>query len=510
MKRKIILGFVATCIMAISLASCGGVSSAKTTEDGKIILKALMPNSNGSNYNDTSIQPAQAFITETTGYLVEYDELPAEGSEAKDKLNAIMAAGADYDFIVVGKDSYVDFAKNGALMDLKPLIEEFGTNIKAGMPAEVFDAVTIGDTYYSLPTMEVGEVSKGITPIVYGMYIRTDILEKMGMEKPETLDEFTALLQAYKDMDPMGNGNANVPFTCSIGDLMNLKNNVIGGAFGVELNWIEKDGAVVPYQTEQGFFEYLTYLHELYASGLMDAEMPTNDGASVKEKFTTDKALFKVDGYWAAPSLYATFAETNPEAEIEYIRPLENNGMIGSRSTSIYDMGRHAVIPANSKNAEDTIKFFDAKLEPTVFKEMVLGQEGVEYTVEEDGYYPILPTFFDNRGNANIYLTGVISDYKELWLCRNRKDANQYRAYGQTNIEYADVINLDVVSGAPMEVTSQIVAENTNSSNLTEEFMVNSIVNGVTQADFDTFVARWKSECGDKITEVYNEWYKNR
>jgi putative aldouronate transport system substrate-binding protein len=484
-------------------------SGEKTATSEPVVLKALVPNQGGLAWNDSEANPVYDWITEKTGYKVEYDILPADNPS--DKLNAIVAAGADYDFIVLNdKSRYADFASQGALMDMKQLVEQYAPSIATTISQSMFDVCMVGDTYYCIPSASPSGREES-SNVGNGLMVRTDILTKMGLSKPTTLDEFTAMLQAFKDSDPMGKGSAAAPLTATIPELNNLRIVGLGGAFGVESDWKDINGELVPYQLQDGFYDFLVYLNELYTKGLLDPEMPTNQTATTLEKFTTDLALCRIDGWWSVPGLVETFKTTSPGATVEYIQPLEMAGNAGMGTASINQMDFFVVIPKNAKNIEATMDYFAKKLVPETFKEMVIGTEGVDYNVDAEGNYtPILPTFFEHRGNANIYLTGTTEDYGTYWLCRARKNEDQFKAYSQLNFDYGDFIHVNPGSDVPCSVFAQISPNLVDSASFTEEFVVNSVVSGITEESYQEFINDWKSLCGDKLIAKYNEWYKSR
>jgi putative aldouronate transport system substrate-binding protein len=472
-------------------------------------LTALVPNS-ASDMNDPRVNPVYTFINDAAGYHVTYDPLPQD--QPLNKLNAIVASGAaDYDFIVLSgawKDRYAEYAIQGALFDIGSVFKNYD-NLQA-IPQTLIDVVRVNNSFYTLPSLSPSGRSESANADSFLLW-RTDILDAMGRKMPATLDEFTNLLQAYKDQDPMRNGSANVPLTGTIGDLNNFRTSSIGGAFGIELNWLDQGGTLVPFQTQAGFFEFLQYLHDLYVRGLLDPELPTNNGAAVREKFTTNKALVRADGWWDIPGLVATFNQVYPQAAMEFSQPLERGGRAGAQANSKNQIDLFCVIPRNAKNWQSTMDFLNKKMAPSVFKEMVIGQEGRDHTVNaQGGFDPILPTFFDNRGNANWYLTGTPIEYNEYWLCRAKKDNDQYKVYTQVNYDYGRFIHVNPASDVPCTTFVSIATANSLSGSLTDEFMVNSIVNGITRAQFDAFTADWRAQCGDSLAQAYNNWYKNR
>jgi hypothetical protein len=185
--------------------------------------------------------------------------------------------------------------------------------------------------------------------------------------------------------------------------------------------------------------------------------------------------------------------------------------MAGAQANSNNQIDLFCVLPRNAKNWQSTMEFLNKKMEPAVFKEMAIGKEGVDYTVNaQGGYEPILPTFFDHRGNANWFLTGTPIEYNQYWLCRAKKDPDQYKAYSQVNFDYGKFVHVNPASDVPCTTFVNIATANGLSSSLTEEFVVNAVVSGVNRAQFDTFVADWKAQCGDALSAAYNGWYKNR
>ncbi len=525
MKQFLVL-ILTLCLTVTMLAGCGKkVDTSETTNEGTkgnnqesagetaasepVILKALVPNQGGLAWNDPEANPVYGWITEKTGYKVEYDILPADNPS--DKLNAIMAAGADYDFIVLNdKSRYADFASQGALMDMKELVEQYAPSIATTISQSMLDICMVGDTYYCIPSASPSG-REDSSNVANSIMIRTDILEKMGLSKPTTLDEFTTMLQTFKDTDPTGKGSAATPFTAAISDLNHLRNGGLGGAFGVESDWKDINGELVPFQLQDGFYDFLVYLNELYTKGLLDTEMPTNQSATTLERFTTDLALCKIDAWFSVPNMVETFKKTSPGATVEFIQPLDMAGKVGMSAASINQIDNYVVIPKNAKNIEATMDYFAKKLEPETFKEMVIGVEGADHEVDAEGNYtPILPTFFEQRGNANAYLTGTTADYGTYWLCRARKNEDQFKAYSQLNFDYGNFIRVNPGSEVPCSVFAEISSDLTDSSSFTEEFVVNSVVSGITEESYQDFINDWKSLCGDKLIAKYNEWYQSR
>lgn len=109
---------------------------------------------------------------------------------------------------------------------------------------------------------------------VAGMVIRTDLLEKVGKDKPYTIDEYEDVLAAFKD-----EGLAQPLVMLSTAT---LQGNLLAGAFDVNAfcssfpmsaapTYVQ-DGEIKFSPLEQGFKDYITLMHEWYEKGYMDPD----------------------------------------------------------------------------------------------------------------------------------------------------------------------------------------------------------------------------------------------
>jgi putative aldouronate transport system substrate-binding protein len=502
LKRKKIIVICIAIVTTISVfAGCTKAKVDKTTADNtngpKPTLKALMRYMK----DDYNTYPVAKSLEEKTGYKVQYDMLPQDKSE--DKLNLIIASGEEYDFInVYNKDRYTDYAQQGALAELEELINKYGPNIKKNIEAASFDGVRVGGKVYAIPTTSVSSTGKGTIGTL--LAVRQDWLDKLGLKLPTTVDELTDILQQFKDKDPGSNGAKNIPLTT--GQVPNLDG--LGGAFGITHYWNDVKGELVPNVLMPGYKDYLSYMTMLYQKELLDKEFPTNQGATTNEKFTSGRAGV-MPLHWAnVPTIMDALKKNKPEAKISFIQPLD--GKYGKGKISVpdftYKYDGLTMIPKASKNKEHTIKYINAVLEEETFKEFVIGKENEHYTVKDGGYYPILPKFFDERGNANNYLTGITKNYGKYWLARLRKDDRLYDAYNVMNVKYDKFFEVEPTAAAP------VMPENSKNgpvlNQLKDDFTVKVIVGATPISGYDNFAKDWKAKGGDANIKEMNTWYK--
>ena len=131
----------------------------------------------------------------------------AENTGRTEALNLMLAGGTIPD--IVGSSRIKDFVNQygpeGAFIPLNDLIEEHAPNIKAYLDErpEIAAALKAADgQMYYIPYLPDGKYGRAY-------WIRTDWLNNLGLEVPQTVEEFENVLRAFKTQDPNGNGEAD-------------------------------------------------------------------------------------------------------------------------------------------------------------------------------------------------------------------------------------------------------------------------------------------------------------
>lgn len=467
-------------------------TAAVTESDSKPELKSL----NLWSKDDYNTYPLAKVIEEQTGYKVKYEMLPAD--KAMDKLNLLISSGEPYDVITISgeKAVYTDYAKMGALVDLGPLIDEFGPNIKASISEASFDAMKVDGKIYAIPNSSSQFAGADLM-------IRQDWLDKLGLKMPTTLDEFTAVLKAFKEKDPGGNGSNGAPMSID-GALATTAN--ITGAFGIGTSWNQVDGKLVPTPLHPGFKEYLTYMSDLYKQGLLDKEFAVNKDATLKEKFTSGKVGVIQLPWYDIPGIADALAANFPDAKFAYLPALKGkDGQMGLGMSGGFD--RITFIPKSAKHPEDAIKWINAKLEKETFKLIAIGEEGKHHTFKDGVYSPILPLFTDERGNASNYLTGIDEKlYPIYWQARVQKDARLFAGFSFLNNELpAEARISDPLALAPS--LPEYSKSNASLGQMINDFAVKVIVGEESPDAVTTFVEKYNAAGGEASVKEVNDWY---
>ena len=154
------------------------------------------------NYNSLNDTEFVKYLEEETGVYVEFIS-PAVGN-AQQAFNLLVASGNMPDIIEYGWNAgkYPGgpeaAIQNKIILPLNDLLETCAPDMK-----KLFDenpdydkmVKTDAGTYYIFPVMKLDDYLN----TTYGLVLRRDWLEDLGMEVPETIDEWHDVLTAFKE-----------------------------------------------------------------------------------------------------------------------------------------------------------------------------------------------------------------------------------------------------------------------------------------------------------------------
>jgi putative aldouronate transport system substrate-binding protein len=158
-------------------------------------------------------------------------------------------------------------------VQLDPLVEKYGTNLKDIFSKDPdFERSTraLDGNIYGIA------LKMGWIPECYAvMGINQNWLDKLNLKMPATTDEFYTVLKAFKEKDPNGNGIADeIPWTFQGWNYGPVE---MFGAFGLvdsyNDTWLSVTNGKLQYiPVQDGFQDAISWLHKLYAEGLIDQE----------------------------------------------------------------------------------------------------------------------------------------------------------------------------------------------------------------------------------------------
>ncbi|RIX60197.1 extracellular solute-binding protein [Paenibacillus nanensis] len=500
---KLISVIAAVALLVSVMAACSGsngkngnTGNANSAGSGKEAPKPVLKRLNVWANEDYNTYPVAGLLEEATGYKVQHDMLPQD--KWVEKLNLIMSSGEEYDLVTSYSDMalYSDYAQKGALVDLTPLIEEFGPNIKTAIKPESIEALKVNGKLYAIPTTVTYKINSSIL-------IRTDWLEKLGLQMPTTTEELKNVLQQFKEKDPGGNGDRNVPMTIK-GDQAMIDNLV--GAFGMPNAWNDVDGKLVPRVMDPAYKDYVAYVADLYKQGLIDREFVANKDATAKEKFSSGAAGAIVVHWADIPAIYDALTKNQPDAKFAYVPALKGPaGEFGFGANAGFD--RLTFIPKSAEHPEDAIKWINASLEPETFKNLAIGVEGTHHKVVDGAYEPIQPIFTDERNLANNFMAGTDeTNYPQYWQARVRKNPVMFEAFDYLNNKLPEDAKKENALGlAPY--MKEYSKSNQQLHTMLNDYTVKLIAGVETIEGLPGFQQKFLEAGGEASSNEVNEWY---
>lgn len=410
--------------------------------------------------------------------------------------------------------------------NLAPYTEEV-LNSDGGIALQ---AATFGGRLYAIP--KIG--SPLLTAKV--LWIRTDWLEKLGMEPPKTVEDMRNLAEAFTTQDPDGNGADDTYGLAVYKDLYGSGYADLTGFFNAynayPSCWIEKDGGVVWGGVQPEVKEALTALNEMYNAGQLDPEFGVKDSNKVNEDVSAGRFGMMFGDFWNMA--WINDAKIN-DPTFEWIPvaiPALNAGtpakaQLSASTTDFY------VISAECENPDAVVRMLNLQLEksygetaePTVFNitpegfgvyqypavaleppmknftaaqkvSAVINGEAQTDTLndEELGYYEMAVKSLDGDHTNNNWHqlkmfgpNGSLSVmFDEYWTPGNVVNDAYYAAPTETMTEKLPTLKKQQLQ----DYTSIILEGNMDK--------------------FDEFVTNWNKLGGEEITQEVNDWYAAR
>ncbi|QFR22223.1 type 2 periplasmic-binding domain-containing protein [Schleiferilactobacillus harbinensis] len=322
-SRSLTIIGVAT-LTALALAACGNSSSNSATSgtgnvtvavSGFPIVKKpltmsiMAPSMGKTNWSNMAALKEYAKMT---NIQLKYNTPPT--SDFSTKLNLAFASQDLPDIIYAAGSALtpaneVSYGKNGQLVPLEKLIPKYAPNFNKLMeknPA-IRKSITTPDGHiYALPYVAEDTIASWyIGPLWYN----GEWLKKLGVKTlPKTTDEFYQLLKRFKTEDPNGNGKADeIPLTDVKMDVARIW---LMPAFGLLSQDVQNDGDKVIYAPiDKRYKAYLTFMHKLFAEGLLDKDTFSQSDDQKNAKGQADRL-----GVFANYFSYFTTGRTTDQA----------------------------------------------------------------------------------------------------------------------------------------------------------------------------------------------------
>jgi len=232
---------------------------------------------------------------------------PAQGTDSNTAVNAMLTSGQYPDMLFFNWDSQYNGGFEAGIED--GVIYDWSKDPEAREKlSNWYKVLEEREEVRKAVTLENGSIVQFChyeTNMARGAYwgyaIRTDWLDRLGLEVPETLEDFEKVLYAFRDQDANGNGDPNdeIPLMgcnwSSSGQAYFLVNS-LAAIWGCKVNQVYRNPQTgdMTYWTEyndgENFKQYVGTMAKWVADGILDKEFVSQNNDARIAKITSDKA----------------------------------------------------------------------------------------------------------------------------------------------------------------------------------------------------------------------------
>jgi putative aldouronate transport system substrate-binding protein len=341
-----------------------------------------------ANFTNMGETPFARGLAERTGVKLTYLH-PVTGA-ASEQFNLIIASQdfpdlMDRNWLTItgGPEKYIE---DKVIVPLNDTFDKYAPNLTAFLKANPrYDKMVKTDekNYYVFPFLRGDDR----LCLFNGIYLRKDWLDELGLQVPETFDEWTAVLSAFRDRK-----GARAPL--SLPNSPSINYNFVYGLGIYPEFYLGNDGRVHYGSIEAPFRQYLTWMARWYREGLLDADYATVNLANVNAKMTNGTAgasagnIGQDMGGWTnsgratdpkyilAPAKPPVLRKGDKPVIVNIDNPYTGNGGVA--------------MTASCKNQEIAARMLDWGYSGEGFLYYNFGVEGVSYTMRNG-----VPTYTD-------------------------------------------------------------------------------------------------------------------
>ncbi|MEC1625354.1 extracellular solute-binding protein [Bacillus mojavensis] len=499
MKKRIRKKWLALPLAAMMIAGCSNSETSNSVSDSKNTINIMAPLLSPESPSDKS--PSLKALEKYTGKNIKVTWVP--DSSYNDKFNIVMASGEMPHAIVI-KDKSAGFIKSvkaGAFWELSPYLKDY-KNLSQADEKILKNSSINGEVYGVYRSRDL---------IRACMIIRTDWLKNVGLDMPETLDDFYEVLKAFKEKDPDGNGKDDT-YGMVVPKWMGLGNgspwDVLQIWFGAPNRYGVENGKLVPDFTTKEYMEALTFFKKLYDEGLINKDFAVMDSAKWNDPVVKGKAGVIVDTGSRASQIQSAMEEADESNKdvIDIVGTVE--GPKGKRTFPTSGYSGMIAIPKSSVKTEKELKEVLSFLDKLNDKEaQILTNNGVEDRNYElkDGVFTSLEKsnkslLYEHEGLAQFSMSIPKSEY---YIEDQKTKLFQHRKEIITKGEKIAVFN-----PAESLVSDVYTQKGAQLDNIILDARTQFIIGEFDEKGFKDAVKLWENSGGNELMTDLNKLYQ--
>lgn len=458
-------------------------------------------------------------LIKRTGINIDFIHPPV-GQEAED-FNLLLASNEFPDIIETNwffnNQGPAALIEDGVILPLNDIIDKAAPNLKAiydKMDENTIKQYRAQGNFYAFPGISEGDLGK----TYYGVMVRQDLLDKAGLEIPETIDDWEKMLTAFKE-------EVGYPMQMRlIPSYIEASSDLFVGAFGVSAGYYVDNGKIKYGPQEEGYRKWVEKMRDWYQKGLINKDFASVDAKTISANFLNGQVGAAIGsngsdfGTWM-PIL----AETHPEIKLVPVPyPSLKKGEVAEfGQKDVFYSGYGAAISTQCQDVELAARLLDYSFTKEGGLLCTIGMEGVTYEKTGENSYRYLPLITDSEKLTGRSMSQELALYTRIveasvgYQFQEARDAHMSAYYenpvnlaaaklwGTTKAELHKIPRLTFNS----EDTDRISALKTDITTYVDENIV-GIINGTYSMDrYDKFLEGLKDMGVDTVIDIYQRAY---
>ena len=460
-------------------------------------------------FNDMPYYNGENGITAQSGVKAIFNQV--KESDWSTKLNLMFASGEYPDVILRGGvNTEMYGVDQGILLPLDDYIEMYMPVYSERLAQDPQLAMSLRSSDGKM--YQIGWIVPQNINSASHLFINTNWLENLGLEMPTTIDEFTAVLRAFRDEDANGNGDPSdeIPFGGTYKSMVDGITHLFS-FWGIPFNdlylSIDDNGSVVSPLLADGLRDALEVVSDWYNEGLIDIESLTQDGNSSDAKVNAgDYGAFwrwRLTAMGTDEAVYSQYGLMVPVSADGYKATLP-------RYLEIPSFG--AAVTVGAEDIESVMTWMDTQMQ---FDNMITGYNGAYgefWDYDDAGKVVIFPMTDGTRtvpGQSSFHYMAGDAFFEKMNMPSHRIEKTSYCKI------YEDE---GVIEQNSWRILNQLVTLTIDESTLAElrvaeiqkyadEALTSFIVKGITDETWNTYLDTLKNIGLQEYIDLYQTVY---
>lgn len=498
--KHVLIALSAIAIAAFPAFAGGKTDSAATQAAAKGPLTITVMT---GAYSTDPIKPeADAIkkVNEYCGVNLEITYVPAStGTVYDEKMNVTMASGnMPMVMLALNRNASLFTAiRQGAFWEIGPYLKDY-PNLSKANPIALWNSSFDGKTYGLYRARPLGR---------NGIIYRSDWLKNVGLSEPQTIDEFYAMLKAFKEKDPDKNGKDDT-FGMAMTKFMGPFDQMVTWFGGFNEWGLDASGKLAASWTTKEYKDTLVFFKKMYDEGLINSDFAVYDPGKWNDLLIGGKGGVAIDVTDRCNKINDEFQRSVPGAYME-IMSAPPAGPKGRKSLATAGFAGVFLFSKTAIKDEATLRqvlaFFDRLGDKKMLDLCGYGVEGVNYTLvngflkpktsEETKALPPLQRA-DDLNQILCFIPDLVGTPLEQkpWIAKKA---------------IVDKSNEQWVVGNPaFPFTSATLAlKQTQLKNIIEDARIKYIIGQLDDKGWEAAIEDWKKTGGDQVTAEFNAEY---